>query len=318
MLGRIKSEGPGQVLNAFKHDEVDKACERSAKELEGGPYTVLTQEDDDFPRELFDLEDPPACVFILGEIPKSDRLGMVGTRKASPQGLGLARSFATDIASAGVPIVSGMADGIDQASHTGALDGGGKTMAVLGFGIAQAKIALQRHLTKLISENGAVISEFPPSYPGDRWTFPFRNRIIAALSKAVLVIEAPQKSGALITADFAAQLGRYVMACPGLPFMEGFKGSNGLIKNGAHLADSPSDVLDVLGVKSMLDEPNVSDIELSVLTACKEPANMDIICDKTGLSAPAVMSVITLLDMRGLIMKLPGGMYLKKSAKKDK
>lgn len=316
ILGKIISESPIQALNAFKNDEIDKACEQSAKELEGSPYKVLTQEDECFPKELFDLEDPPACIFVLGEVPLGIKLGMVGTRKASPQGLGIARNFATDIASAGVTIVSGMADGIDQASHTGALDACGQTISVLGFGFAQAKSSQQRHLVKLISDRGAVISEFPPNFPGDRWTFPFRNRIIAALSKAVLVVEAPKKSGALITANFAAQLGRHVLACPGLPFMESYKGSNDLIKNGAFLADSPNDVLEVLGVKSYLEEPNVSDIELSVLTVCKEPTTMDIICESTSLAAPVVMSVLTVLDMRGLIIKLPGGMYLRKSAKK--
>lgn len=313
-LKLLKENGPEETLGLFDASEVEKTRRLVEKNLDAQGIEVITQEDESFPPELFELDSPPACIFVKGVLPKiSLRVAMVGTRKASPQGLGIARSFACDIARSGVVVVSGMADGIDSASHLGATDAEGATIAVLGCGISQAKSGQQRMMIDAITKDGAVISEYPNEFPGANWTFIARNRIIAALSKAVLVVEAPEKSGALITAKYALEMNHYVMACPGLPGMPSFAGSNKLIKDGALLVDSPNDVLSYIGATRLFDAPALTDLESRILLACTTPTPIDLICEKVDMPTEAVFAIITILDMRKLILKLPGGLYLKAS-----
>lgn len=313
-LKLLKENGPEETLGLFDKAEVDKSRRLVEKSFDSSGIEVITQEEDAYPPELFELDTPPACIFVKGILPKNSlRVAMVGTRRAGAQGLGIARSFAADIARSGVVIVSGMADGIDSASHLGAVDAGGATIAVLGCGINQAKSGQQRMMTDLVTKDGAVISEYPHDFPGANWTFIARNRLIAALSKALLVVEAPAKSGALITAKYALELNRYVMACPGLPGMPSFAGSNKLIKDGALLVDSPNDVLSYIGATRLFDAPALTDLESRILLACTTPTPIDLICEKVDMPAEAVFAVMTILDMRKLILKLPGGLYLKAS-----
>lgn len=318
-LKLLKENSPEDTLGLFDNEEVDKARRHAEKNSEIEGIDIITQEDEGYPPELFELDSPPACIFVKGSFSKNSlRTAMVGTRKASPQGLGIARSFASDIARSGVVVVSGMADGIDSASHLGAVDAGGATVAVLGCGISQAKSGQQRMMIEAITKDGAVISEYPNEFPGANWTFIARNRIIAALSKAVLVVEAPEKSGALITAKFALEMNHYVMACPGLPGMPNFAGSNKLIKDGALLVDSPNDVLSYIGATRLFDAPALTDLESRILLACASPTPIDIICEKVDMPTEAVYAVMTILDMRKLILKLPGGLYLKASLSNTK
>jgi DNA processing protein len=315
----LKENGPEDTLGLFDKSEVDKVRRLAQKDIEATDIQLISQEDETYPPELFELDSPPACIFVKGKFPINTlRVAMVGTRKASPQGLGIARSFASDIARSGVTIVSGMADGIDSASHLGTVDAGGTTIAVLGCGLNKAKSGQQRIMAESITKDGAVISEYPSEFPGATWTFIARNRIIAALSKAVLVVEAPEKSGALITAKYALEMNHYVMACPGLPGMPSFAGSNKLIKDGALLVDSPNDVLSYIGATRLFDAPALTDLESKILLACSTPMPIDLICEKVDMPTEAVFAIITILDMRKMILKLPGGLYLKASLSNTK
>lgn len=280
--------------------------------LASSAFSIVTQDDEDYPSKLFELEDPPACLYVKGKIPEGDSVSIVGTRKTTPLGLSLSRSFGCDLAGAGLIVVSGLADGIDQASHNGAMDAKGKTLAVLGEGFDVLPIHKQKMIGQIIID-GAVITEFPPNFPAQKWSFPFRNRIIAALSKATLVIEAPDKSGALITAKYALDLHREVLATPGAPGVKSFAGCNKLIKDGARLVDCIEDVLDVFGIKNRESSEQLSDIESNIIELCNEPCLFDKIVDELGLDSNAVMGYLTVLDLKGLVKKLPGGFYLKAS-----
>lgn len=280
--------------------------------LASSAFSIVTQDDEDYPKQLFELEDPPACLYVKGKIPEGNSISIVGTRKTTPLGLSLSRSFGCDLASAGLIVVSGLADGIDQASHNGALDAKGKTIAVLGEGFDVLPIHKQKMIEQIIID-GAVITEFPPNFPAQKWSFPFRNRIIATLSKATLVIEAPDKSGALITAKYALDLHREVLATPGAPGVKSFAGCNKLIKDGARLVDCVEDVLDVFGIKNRENLEQLSDVEANIIELCNEPCLFDKIVDELGLDSNAVMGYLTVLDLKGLVKKLPGGFYLKAS-----
>lgn len=313
----IKEDGPSFVLETTEIKKVDEARKLAEIELKKSDI-IITQDEETYPVAFFHLESPPVCLFMRGDVDLNEiskkSVAMVGTRKSTPQGLHIARSFARDISSAGVAIVSGLAEGIDMSSHQGCLDADGVTVSVIGSGIGKVvkrKSSMMNH----ICEKGAIISEFPESYPAGKWTFSWRNRIIAALSSATLVVEAPLKSGALITAKKAMELGRDVMACPGLPGMQSFEGCNRLIKDSAILVDSPNDVLDVLGVTQTSYEIELSEIESKVVSACSNPATLDEICQDLNLAAEIVLPVLTVLDLKNIVKKLPGGTYMKASLK---
>ena len=314
----LREHGPEHALWSFDRKKIDEAKKSASSELKRENVTIITQDDEIYPVALFNLESPPVCLFLMGD-PSSllnvlkISVSMVGTRTATPQGMHIARSFARDISFAGIAVVSGLADGIDSASHEGVLDSDGVTIAVIGSGLG--KLGRKKPLAERIFKKGAVISEFPFNFPAGRWTFSWRNRIIAGLSKGTLVVEAPKKSGALITAREAMMLGRDVMACPGLPGMASFAGCNQLIKDSAMLVDSPADVLDVLGVKSVTQEIELSDSELEILKVCENPVTLDEICEKLGKPPASILSVLTILDLRNIVKKLPGGIYMKSSLK---
>lgn len=297
--------------------KIDKARKDADYELSVKDVKIVTYEDDLYPAVLHSLECPPVCLFIRGNVSSLEScakvsLSMVGTRTATPQGMHIARSFARDIAMSGVTVVSGMADGIDSSSHEGALDANGTTIAVIGTGLG--KMNRKQSLSDRITSKGAVMSEFPHRFPGGKWTFSWRNRIIACLTNATLVVEAPKKSGALITARNAMDLGRDVMACPGLPGMKSFAGCNQLIKDSALLVDISRDVLDILNVKPLSgDEIELSESEREIVNVCENPMTIDEICEKLNKPPEMILSVLTILDLRNIIKKLPGGTYMRSS-----
>ena len=299
--------------NIVKEDKFKKALEQAEKLENSGAFSIYSQEDEAYPKVLFELDDPPACLYVKGSVPTDDCVAMVGSRTSTPLGLSLARSFGHDLSKAGLVVVSGLADGIDQASQLGALDAKGKTVSVLGEGFD----VLNNHKKKLVEQiivDGAVISEYPPTFPAANWTYPMRNRIIAALSKATLVIEAPESSGALITAKFALDLGREVLATPGTPGVQSFVGCNKLIKDGAKLVDCVEDVLDVYGIKlHEKQSEQMSDVEKAIFEYCDQPRLLDGIADHLEMAASAVMGYLTVMNLRGLISKAPGGFYVKAS-----
>ena len=205
-----------------------------------------------YPPLLAELHDPPAALFVRGEVEALSETGVavVGARSCSSYGAQVARALARDLARAGVLVVSGLARGVDGEAHRGALEGGGKTVAVLGCGIDRDYPRSHAELARCIVARGAVVSEYPPGVEPAPWRFPARNRIIAGLARATVVVEARERSGALITADFALELGRDVFAVPGEITSALSAGTNDLLRQGAAPMTSVRDVLDALGIAS--------------------------------------------------------------------
>ena len=212
-----------------KADEIIELCKNN-------DWQIITFEDDEYPKKLKNIYDPPAVLYVSGEMPDVDNmmtLGVVGTRKASPYALNCARVVSKGIARCNGIIVSGGALGVDTASHEGALSANGKTIVVLGCGLACNYLSTNNDLRRKASMSGAVISEYPPDTPATKFTFPPRNRIISGLSDGVYVVEAGDRSGSLITASYATDQSRDLFATPASIFDEDFNGTNRLIEDGA-------------------------------------------------------------------------------------
>jgi DNA processing protein len=312
LLVDLKENGPQDLFDKIKKENKAEALAQAETLLSSSAFSIITQDDPDYPTNLFKLLDPPACLFVKGKLPSGDAVSMVGTRKASPLGLSFARSFGHDLAKAGLITVSGLADGIDQTSQLGTLDADGVTVSVLGEGFDKLAI-YKKTLVEKIVVKGAVVSEYPPSFPAANWTFPMRNRIIAALSKATLVIESPESSGSLITARYAMELGNDVLATPGAPGVQSFVGCNKLIKDGAKLVDCVEDVLDIFGIKNNPVNIDLGEVEKAIVDYCDQPRLFDGIADQVGLPTQAVLEYLTILTLKGLIVKAPGGFYVKAS-----
>lgn len=243
-----------RISGLFTGAQLDKMEETSPREAEtilnqcdSGGYQAIGITNPRYPACLRELHAPPAVLYVHGTLPDFEHgvaVGMVGTREASPYGIQVAAQLATGLASRGAIVVSGGALGIDTASHRGALMGGGCTVAVLGCGFNARYLMTNASLRQQIARTGALISEYPPNTPVTPGSFPMRNRIIAALSRGTVVVEAGQKSGALITARQALELGRDVFAVPGNIMSKGSAGVNLLLKEGAKAVARVSDILE--------------------------------------------------------------------------
>ncbi len=276
---------------------------------------ILSVEHDDYPSNLR-TANPPAALMVLGKIEPRDSLAVsiVGTRKASIYGAAVARRIAYELASAGITIISGGAYGIDAAAHEGALEAGGRTIAVLGSGLDKLYPASHKHVFEKISRNGAVISQFALGKTSQPWMFPIRNDTIAGLSRAVIVVEAPSMSGALITAASAAEYGRLVFATPANIDSLNYRGSFRLINDGATLLFTPDQVFEALGVNKRVGarpQIELSETHAAILALLSsEPEIPDNLSEKLQLPAGEMFAHLTELELRGLISKTPGG-YVK-------
>ncbi|MHC4253437.1 MAG: DNA-processing protein DprA [Planctomycetota bacterium] len=221
--------------------EIELAGEQGVK--------IVTRADDDYPPALNEIYDPPLVLYVKGELTKRDRLAcaIVGTRRCTYYGRSQAERIASHLAGLGITIVSGLARGIDSAAHRGALAAGGRTIAVMGCGLARVYPPENEELAAEIVEHGALVSEFPMEVGPARENFPRRNRVISGMSLGVLVVEGSMRSGAMITANFANEQGRQVYALPGKVDTPGARGPHRLIKDGAKLVEGPEDILDELG-----------------------------------------------------------------------
>ncbi|HYI25890.1 MAG TPA: DNA-processing protein DprA [Thermomicrobiales bacterium] len=271
---------------------------------------LVTLADPGYPRLLREVPAPPPVLFVRGTLTEEDAtsLAIVGTRKATGYGREMATAIAGDLAQAGVTIVSGLATGIDGVAHRAALEAGGRTIAVLGSGIHDIYPRNHARLAREIAESGAVISDILPHAKPDRWNFPARNRIISGLSLGVLVVEAPEKSGALITVDFAADQGREVFAVPGPANAHASAGCNRILRDGARLVRNASDLIEDLRLKAPANEPAVQqallldDDErrvLAVLTS--EPMHIDDVGESAGLALPRVSAILLTLELQNLV-----------------
>lgn len=266
-----------------------------------------------FPKMLAEIPSPPEVLYCLGDadLEKNPSVAIVGTRRATRYGLEVAQTLARDLSMAGLTVVSGLALGIDSRAHLGALEGGGKTIAVLGSGVENIHPLQNKRLAeRIISSGGAVISEFPPLYPPDKWTFPQRNRIVAGLSRAVIVVEAPEKSGALITARMALDYNRDVGAVPGEINSLNSYGTNMLLKTGAALIRSADDVLEMLGIYREEPELDKTDIMAQhLLDLLEEPSDKDAMLKRSGFTPEKLNQELTLLELAGKIKNVGGIFY---------
>ena len=278
-----------------------------------------------YPAPLHDLADAPAVLYLHGAPERlaracaGGRVAIVGARRATPYGLEQARALGRGIAASGLTVVSGMALGVDAAAHVGALEADGLTIAVLACGPERAYPSSKRRLHARIAAAGAVVAELPPGTPARRWCFPARNRIIAALAQATVVVEAGKRSGSLITAGQAAELGREVAAVPGLVTAPLAAGTNALIADGARLVRGSRDVLELLfGAEAAAelaaedDAAATRELAPDLLTlleqiggGCDTPAALAAGPDELD----AVLAGLAQLELRGLVRRGLGGRY---------
>lgn len=306
LLRRREYIDPEQELEKLKNNNIDFIC----------------YYDTNYPQLLRDIYDPPPGLFVRGKLkPTGPAVAVVGSRKATAYGLKVAEQLGRDLAKAGVTVVSGMARGIDTAAHKGAMKAaGGYTIAVLGCGVDVVYPPENDKVMQEIISKGALISEFPPGSAPEPWHFPVRNRVISGLSQCVVVVEAGERSGALITADIALEQGRDVAAVPGNIYSRMSKGPNGLIKQGAKLVESVADILEELGIGNLFPNEEVPESRVNInLSAkekkifnllCSEPMHLDEIISRSGSSPGEVLSLLMYLEVKGIVKQLPGKRFV--------
>ena len=324
-----------------------KAIEKACRE---GKIRVLPFGDEEYPNCLRAISAPPMVLYVKGNLPDMDEepsIAIVGTRKLTPYGRRITEKLAYELAGAGITVVTGLAEGIDSAAAQAAINAGGKVIGVLGSGVDIVYPAWNRKLFSETELHGALVSEYPPGTRPSRSSFPERNRIISALSHAVLITEAPERSGALITASHALEQGKEIFAVPGNIDAPSAQGTNSLIKDGALPATDTMDILreysavypDKIDIRTFVKMPEaqkeetsqtvpraaeaaqeppwlevqleeLSEDELKVVSAMgAESVHTDELTSSTGLPANRVIAAATLLQIRGYISQLPGGRF---------
>lgn len=287
---------------------------------DGKTIQLLRTKEVGYPFLLKEIAAVPPELYVKGEIPTLPCLAVVGSRQASPYGLRIAERLARELSETGFCIVSGLARGIDTAAHQGALAGKGKTVAVLGSGLQEIYPPENRTLADAIVEKGgAVISEFSLNAPPLPENFPRRNRIISGLSLGVLVVEADEKSGALITANFALEQGREVFACPGPMDSALSRGCHRLIQQGAKLVSGVEDIFEELKIPlahRLSQEPTLPDLdprEASVYHHLSdEPLSVDLVAQRSQLPVQEALSTLLQLEMKQLIRAYPGKRFVRR------
>jgi DNA processing protein len=282
---------------------------------------VLTLHDDDYPPLLREIADPPLLLHVQGNpaLLRNKAVAIVGSRNATAQGAANAQRFARALADAGCTIVSGLARGIDAAAHDGGLAGNGSTVAVVGTGIDIVYPAAHERLAARIRAEGCIVSEFVLGTPPRPGCFPVRNRIISGLSRGVLVVEAAEKSGSLVTAGIAAEQGRDVFAIPGSIHSALAKGCHKLIRQGALLVDTASDILTALGHgdapaqevpdEEVLLEQLTQSARLLLDALGYDPVPADTLAARLKLDAADTQASLLALELAGVVERLPGGAF---------
>jgi DNA processing protein len=312
--------------------------------LERYSVRLVRYTDAEYPTALLELPDPPALLFVRGSLTPEDRnaIGIVGSRQATSYGKSAAERMARELVEHRITVLSGGAVGIDSAAHRAALEAGGRTIAALGCGLDVDYPRANRELFERIVQQGALISEYPLGAQPEAWRFPLRNRIISGMTLGVLVVEAPMKSGALITARYAAEQGRPVMVIPGNIDRPTSAGSNDLLRDGAHPILEVQDILRAVGLMAIparrgsqrafdFDEtegkeeagapsPGLNAALLLTLPenqqkllACLSltPRHLDALAQETGLEVTIIGAELTLMELSGLAHRLPGNTYIR-------
>ena len=310
-----------RMLSVLLDRQNRKNAEKLMEEVFKSDAEVITIKDDIYPENLKYIADPPVALYIKGTLRKDEvYIAVVGSRKASSYGLETAQRLSWELAANGVTIVSGMARGIDSKAHWGALSGGGRTIAVLGCGIDIIYPPENAELMEKICKLGAIISEYAPGTPPIAVNFPARNRIISGLSQGVAVIEASEKSGSLITAEYALDQGREVYAVPGNINSFNSTGTNKLLKDGAKLVTNGGDILEDLKIGYNFKSAYTKEKKLSgallkgnektiAMRLLDGPAHIDAIARDCGISVQLAGSVLVMLELSGFVEHLPGRYY---------
>jgi DNA processing protein len=317
-------EAPGSILAAFTERDGDPAGRRArlgeraasaiARAARCGARAVAWT-DPAYPAALAAIADPPLVLWVRGAMAALEQpaVAMVGSRAASPYGLAVAERLASELAGRGVAVVSGLARGIDSAAHRGALAGGGSTIAVLGSGIDVMYPPEHDALAHTIEASGIVMSELVPGTPPLKHFFPLRNRIISGLSRAVVIIEAGEKSGSLITARLALDQGRDVLAVPGNVLNGRNRGAHALLRDGAKIVEAADDILDELGLspprggatRAASDDPVLASLTPG------EPADLDAIAERSGVDPARLLPRLFELELQGLVVRAGGGRFVR-------
>ncbi len=295
----------------------------SLKTLASRRIGVVVSGEDSYPWLLKEIADPPLALFIKGNLPPPDSvfIAIVGSRNPTPYGVEVAKKLGRELSAAGVCVVSGAAAGIDSAAHRGALELNGFTIAVLGCGVDIAYPASNRLLLESIRKNGCLISEYPPGIKPDKFRFPERNRIIAGMCNGVVVVEAAEKSGALVTAECALSENREVFAVPGSIFSPKSAGTNFLIKNGATPVTCANDIFEGIGIsktamvsrgsnerKKTLDL--LSEMEAMIVNAINDGyVYPEEISNRCSIESRLALSLLSQLELKGIIAMGSGGVY---------
>jgi DNA processing protein len=272
---------------------------------------LVTPADPEYEDRLLDLADPPACLFLRGKplTDGTDRVAIVGSRKCSDLGKAVAQDLGRALVGAGLAVVSGAAQGIDAAAHRGALQAGGRTVAVLGSGIDVDYPVSSRDLLASIVEHGTIVSEYPPGVPAGPQHFPARNRIVVALARALVVVEGEARSGSRISVDHALELGREIFAVPGPVTSPLAETPLEMIRDGATMIRSAHDLLDDLGVDGSTLPPAPPDLdrdEERVWNALAGTVSVDAVARRAGISVPDAVSTLVRLELRGLVASTGG------------
>lgn len=300
-----------RLLQVRQQVDLDRFIEK----VESQGITILTWEDADYPRRLKDIEQPPPVLYVRGRLMEDDfwAVAIVGTRRVTAYGRQVTEEIASFLAANGITIVSGLARGVDAIAHQSALRAGGRTLAVLGSGVDRIYPPEHTRLAQQIIAQGALLSDYPPGTAPEAANFPPRNRIISGLSMATVVVEAGETSGALITAQFAADQGREVFAVPGNILAPQSKGTNRLIAQGARPLLSAQDLLDILNLTRTQEQHQArqvlpaNDVEASLLAVLShDPLHVDEICRQTGLPVERVAAALTMMELKGLARQVGG------------
>jgi len=282
---------------------------------------VITWEQNEYPAMLREIPYPPPVLYVKGTLPSDELcISVVGTRTATSYGRRVAEALGEGLAQAGITVVSGLARGIDGIAQSSALEAGGRSIGVLGCGLSRIYPQEHRRLAERVVQNGAILSEFPMTTPPYAGNFPRRNRIIAGLSRVTVVVEAGEKSGALLTADHAVNQGKDVYAVPGPVNYPSFRGCHGLIKEGASLLEGVEDILEDLGMKAgtVSTKENWIPKDLSpeqesifAMLSADKPTQLDDIIRELGIPAATVNSALIDLELSGYIRQMPGKQFLR-------
>jgi len=303
-----------QLLRAFHAFE---AIEAERVQLSRMGVEIITIRDQAYPAPLRAIPDAPIVLYKKGPLPlPCEAFAVVGARKATFEGMMLAERIAETLSSAGITVVSGLARGIDAAAHKGALRQKGGTVAVLGCGIERCYPAENWSLFRAVAQEGALVTEYILGDKPWKGHFPERNRIIAGLSRGVLVVEASERSGSLITARLGLEYGREVMAIPGRVFDEAHKGANNLIKQGARLVQDIGDIVSCCfpHVKFRAEAPIDMDGDEGYIYRLMgvDRVHVDELIEKSRFETKKVMAILTRLEMKEMVRPIPGGFYMRK------